>query len=93
MTPELEIRRGEEAHRVLNAEIYKEAFATIEDRLVSQLAQIEIKPERAEYLRQLMVCNRKIRAYLEQVMLTGQMAEQQKGLIERAKEAARAFVR
>lgn len=85
----LDVRRGEEAHRVLSAEIYKEAFSLIEQRLISQLAVIEITPERAEYVRQLLVANRKVRSYLEQVMLTGQMAEQQQSLMERVKAKAR----
>ena len=85
----LEIRRGEEAHRILSAEIYKEAFAQIEQRLISQLAVIEITPERAEYVRQLLVANRKIRSYLEQVLLTGKMAEEQQSLMERVKAKAR----
>lgn len=89
MTPDLEIRRGEEAHRVISSEIYKEAFAQIEQRLISQLAVIEITPERAEYVRQLLVANRKVRSYLEQVMLTGKMAEEQQGLMERVKAKAR----
>lgn len=83
MTPDLEIRRGEEASRVLQAEVYKEAFAEIEQRLISQLAMVEIPPERAEYLRQLLVANRKIRGYLEQVMVTGKLAEQQQSLMDR----------
>jgi len=91
MTPEQEIIRGEEAHRVLSAPVYKEAFEEIETRLVSQLAVIEITKERAEYLRQLLVANRKIRSYLEQVMITGQMAEQQKSLLDRVKDRARAI--
>ena len=89
MNTDLEIRRGEEAHRILSAEIYKEAFAQIEQRLISQLAVIEIAPERAEYVRQLLVANRKIRSYLEQVLLTGKMAEEQQGLMERVKAKAR----
>lgn len=89
MNLDLDERRGEEAARVLKAPIYKEAFAVIEDRLIGQLAVIEITPARAEYLRQLLVANRKIKAYLEQVMVTGQMAEEQKSLMERAKEKVR----
>lgn len=89
MNLDLDERRGEEAQRVLSAPIYKEAFAVIEERLIGQLAVIEILPARAEYLRQLLVANRKIRAYLEQVMVTGEMAEQQKSLIQRAKEKVR----
>ena len=93
MNLDLDARRGEEAHRVLSSDIYKEAFRIIEDRLISQFAVIEIQPERAEYLRQLLVANRKIKSYLEQVMLTGQYAEQQQTLLERVQEKARAFVR
>lgn len=89
MNLDLDERRGEQAQRVLSSEIYKEAFAVIEERLIGQLAVIEILPARAEYLRQLLVANRKIRAYLEQVMVTGEMAEQQKSLIQRAKEKVR----
>lgn len=89
MNLDLDERRGEEAHRVLEAPVYKEAFQIIEERLISQLAVIEITPERAEYIRQLMVANRKIRAYLEQVMVTGQMAEEQKSLMERARDKIR----
>lgn len=91
MNLDLDERRGEQAQRVLSSEIYKEAFSVIEERLISQLAVIEITPARAEYLRQLLVANRKIKAYLEQVMVTGQMAEQQKSLIERAKDKVRSL--
>ncbi len=85
----VDIRRGEEAHRILSAPIYKEAFAQIEATLLAQLTVIEITKERAEYLRQLMVAHRKIRSYLEQVMVTGQLAEQQQSLMERVKAKAR----
>lgn len=78
-----DVVRGEEAHRVLNAEVYKEAFQTIEERLISQLATIEITPERAEYLRQLLVANRKVRSYLEQVMVTGHLEAQRLSLMDR----------
>lgn len=71
MTPQEAERRGEEARQIVKHPIYVEAFQTIEDRLVSQLAQVEIAQERAEYLRSLLVANRKIRQYLEQVMHTG----------------------
>ena len=91
MNLELDSKRGEEAQRVMQSAIYKEAFALIEERLVAQLAVIEITKERAEYLRSLLIANRKIRAYLEQVMVTGQLAEEQKSLLERAKEKARAI--
>lgn len=93
MNLDLDERRGEEAHRVLSSDVYKEAFALIEERLISQLAVVEIPKERAEYLRQLLVANRKIRAYLEQVMTTGRMAAEHRTLLERAKEKARSLIR
>ncbi len=91
MNLDLDQRRGEDAHRIISADIYKEAFAIIEDRLISQLAVIEITKERAEYLRTLLVAGRKYRALLEQVMVTGQMAEQQKSLLERVKDRVRIY--
>lgn len=86
MTPELEIRRGEEAQRVLTSDVYREAFALVEERLLSQLAVFEIDKDRAEYLRQLLVSNRKVRSILEQIMVTGRMAEEQKSLMERIRD-------
>ena len=80
MTPIEEERRGERARQVLENEIYIEAFRMVEERLVGQMAQADIDQARAEYLRQLLVANRVIRRYLEQVLATGTMAamEQQR---------------
>lgn len=93
MNLDLDERRGEEAGRILANPLYKEAFREIEDRIISQLAVIEITKERAEYLRSLLVANRKIRGYLEQVLVTGKMAEEQKSLMERMKDKARSLYR
>jgi len=84
-----DVRRGHEANQVLQATIYREAYTEIERRLLNELTVIEIQPARAEYLRQLLVANRKIRGYLEQVMVTGQLAEQQQSLMERVKGKAK----
>lgn len=81
-----EIRRAEEAQRILAAPIYAEARKVIEERIVNELATIEITKERAEYLRMLLVMGRKYHGYLEQVLVTGKMAEQQKSLMERVKD-------
>ena len=83
MTPDLELRRGNDARNVLESPVYQEAYAEIEQRLIGQMAVIEITKERAEYLRQLLVAHRKIRGYLEQVMMTGKMAEQSLTLMEK----------
>ena len=74
MTPEQEERRGELARQILDAEIYKEAYKNIEDRLIQELAVVEITKERAEYLRTILVAGRKHRKYMEQVLVTGTMA-------------------
>jgi hypothetical protein len=87
-----DINRGAEASQVLNNPLYKEAHQTIEERLVNELAQAELKPERAEYLRQLLVMNRKHKAYLEQVMVTGKYAEaeeERKSMLTLAREGLR----
>lgn len=92
MDLDLDERRGSEAQQVLQNALYKESFKFIEDRLLNELVTIEIKPERAEYIRQLLTMGRKYRQYLEQVMVTGKMATEQKNLMERAKETAKRFI-
>lgn len=87
-----DIRRGVDAKQVMQSAIYKEAFKVIEDRLLNELATIEIKPERAEYLRQLIVMGRKYRGYLEQAMLTGKMAEEQQTLMQRVADRAKRLI-
>ena len=74
MTPDQEERRGEQARQVLDSAIYKEAFEMIEQRLIQELAVVEITKERAEYLRTILVAGRKHRKYMEQVLVTGTMA-------------------
>lgn len=84
-----EIRRGAEARGILNAPVFQEAFAEIEKRLTNELTTVEITKDRAEYLRQLMTMGRKYRQYLEQVMVTGQLAEQQQTLMDKIKGKAK----
>ncbi len=90
-----DIQRGNDAAYILHSDVYKEAFQMIETRLVSELAHIEIPTTRAEYIRSLLIANRKIRGYLEQVMTTGKMVEmevERKSLLQRAKEGVRSMV-
>ena len=67
-------RRGEEARRVLQDSVYAEAFQALEQRWISEMAQQDIDPKRAEYLRTLVVAGRKHKQYMEQVMYSGTMA-------------------
>jgi hypothetical protein len=66
-----EERRGEEARRILESDIYKEAYAQVEANIVARLAQADTKAEDAETLRQLLIALRKVRIYMEQVLNTG----------------------
>ena len=68
-----EERRGEEARRILESDIYKEAYTQVEANIVAQLAQEATTPDNAESLRKLLIALRKVRIYIEQVMHTGTM--------------------
>ena len=74
MDPIQEERRGEDAKRILNEPVYQEAFAALEQRWVNELAQQDIDPKRAEYLRTLLVAGRRHKQYMEQVMVSGTLA-------------------
>ena len=83
--------RGEEARRILDAALFKEAFRVIEERLVNELALVETNAERVERARNLLVALRKVRTYLEQVLYTGTMAameEERKSMAKRFLEKA-----
>lgn len=85
-----DIQRGISAAQVLQNPVYQEAFKSIEQRLIAELTKIEIPEERARYIRCLLICNSKIRQYLEQVVTTGKMVEieeERKSLFNRAKES------
>ena len=68
-----EERRGEEARRILESDIYKESYASIEANIVARMAQAATLPEEAESLRQLLIALRKVKVYMEQVLQTGTM--------------------
>jgi ribosomal protein L17 len=74
MSPQEELRRGEDARRILEEPLLKEAFKVIEERIINSIAVVEIDKERAEYLRTILVASRKVRQYLEQVVTSGKLA-------------------
>lgn len=86
-------RRGDEAAFIVRHPIFQEAFKMLEDKFVTELSHAEITRERAEYVRTLLVANRKVKGYLEQVMLTGQLEAEHRSLLERAKSGIRGIVR
>jgi predicted alternative tryptophan synthase beta-subunit len=65
--------RGISAERILNDEIYKEAYAQIEANIIAQMAQQSTPADKAEDLRKLLIALRKVRTYMEQVVATGTM--------------------
>ena len=77
MSPEEEVKRGGRAQRVLGDDIYKEAFDTIQSRIVGLLAQSETVGEQRERLNALLVAHNKVKQYMEQVVIGGKMAAEQ----------------
>jgi hypothetical protein len=90
MSPEEEQSRGFKAQRVLKDDMYIEAFAVIQDRLVGLLAQAEIIGEQRERVNNLLVAHNKVKQYMEQVVLGGKMAAEQ---IERERTLADRILR
>jgi hypothetical protein len=87
-------QRGVEADRLIRNPMLREAFQVIEERLVSELAVLEITDERRTKLQMLLALGRKYRTYLEQVVKTGELAtleEQRKRTL--AEMAGRAIER
>jgi len=66
-------KRGEEARRILESDMYKEAYRQVEANVVARMAQASTPPAEAESLRQLLIALRKVRTYMEQVLQTGTM--------------------
>ena len=77
MNSEEQVRRGGEAQRLLRDAIYIEAYATIRERLISQLSQFETTGEKRERLNNLLVALETVRRYMEQIALGGKMAAEQ----------------
>ncbi len=90
MSPEEEVTRGHKAGRVLKDDMYIEAFAVIQDRIVSMLAQSETTGEQRERLNAHLVAHNKVKQYMEQVLLGGKMAAEQ---IERERTLADRILR
>lgn len=97
MSPELEITRGNNAQRVLSDAMYVEAFNAIETRLVDMMASADLDDARGTHLRHLLTAHRKVKQYMEQVMLGGKLAaqeiERERKLKERMRDASRVLRR
>jgi len=87
LTPEEEIRRAGRAKEVLGNEIFKEAFQTIEDSLLAGIRASAFTDEKLrEKLSQRYAALHDIRFALVSVMETGEMAQEQMSLMQRAKK-------
>ena len=93
MTPEEEQRRGYEAQQLLQNEIYQEAWAKVETRLIDALAQAEVTPERVARLQALLASLRTVRRYVESVAKTGEFAELEQDRRQTLADKVRALVR
>ena len=86
--------RAQAANQVLSSPIYKEAYRIIEERLVNELASAELADDRAAKIRNLLVGLRKVRTYMEQVVMSGKLSaleEAQKASAKSWLERVRTF--
>jgi SH3-like domain-containing protein len=71
---ETDVRRGQRAQEVIENEVYAEAWAVIEQEIITQWRQARNADDR-EQLHQLLLMHGKARTALETVMRTGQVAQ------------------
>lgn len=86
MSPEQEAQRGQDAKRLLEEPLLKEAFETIEQELIEQWKQAPARDvEGREKLWLMLHLLNKVHGHLESVMASGQLA--QATLAQRVKRA------
>jgi len=67
-------RRGEEARRILNDPIYREAWGALRETLTKRLESEPLTAQQRLEIVDLLIANRKARVYMEQVLVTGTFA-------------------
>ena len=75
MSPDQEIRRGLEARQLLESPIYREAYQTIRDNIVTQLSLADTPDDKRQRLNNLLIALSKVEQYMNQVMTSGKMVE------------------
>lgn len=75
MSPDQEIRRGLEARQLLESPIYREAYQTIRDNIVTQLSLADTPDDKRSRLNNLLIALSKVEQYMNQVMTSGKMVE------------------
>jgi len=102
MTGEEEIKlvreseRGARAKRLIDDDLMKEAFGTVEDWIVNSWKESPIRDAEGQLgLRLMYQCLNRVRKHLEEVMATGKLAnmqlEQERTIKSRMASAVRAF--
>lgn len=74
MSNETDSRRGQRAREIIENEVYAEAWAAIEQEIITQWRQARNADDR-EQLHQLLLMHGKAKAALETVMRTGEVAQ------------------
>lgn len=71
MSPQEIAIRGEDAKRILQHAVFKEAWTSYEQRLVNEIANADRTEEQVRHLRALLIGARKARAHLERIVSEG----------------------
>ncbi len=94
MTPQEEERRGHEVRAILQSPLYREAYQTIRDNIVTQLSLADTPDDKRQRLNHLLIALAKIEQYMQQVMVSGTMAamqiERDRTFAEKVKDRFRA---
>ncbi len=75
---------------MLESPIYKEAYATIRERLVSQLSLADLPDDKRKRCNDLLIAVAKVNLYMQQVLISGTMAAQE---IERKRTLSERLLR
>ena len=88
-----EIRRGEEAKRLLSEPLFVEAFTAVEQALISRMRTVDVGAHEAQ--RDLIVSLQllgKVKQYIEQVAVSGRLAQMSEEAVQKARGARRGSV-
>lgn len=90
MTRDEEVRRGNQAERILNDDMYLEAFKAVRDEIINQWEQAPARDDEGRERLWLMVrLLERLKGHLETVMETGQLAKKQIADVEEQSRISR----
>lgn len=72
-----EVKRGDEAQRILADPLYREAWASYEAVLLELLASANTTADKAQEVRAWLIAARKARGHLERIVGEGKLAAEQ----------------